>query len=415
VPVSDIIISPGFGSSASGTNAQTLAYIKTSAGWFAPAGVTCTYCPAGSAGGAPDEIPPASRASALSGLKYTQGVLNFGSTGAKFSLGALVTNDSVGIVLGELGTAQQHAGDPITVYPTTNGVRVGAWACAVGAADYGEINKTWRFCYSTTQDLHSFLTTFRLSDFTNGTGALAFDGIELADNAGYDPNIVAAIGAPEQLYVPKVSRVLPVTAVTFSPGFDTNPETDGQRLVSLTTSEGAFLNVTGLTCTAVSSPQSIARASGEPAPASTNEALSGLRFTQFAVNPGNVDWSLGRTVKQADTRVRFFFGDVALTSQGSGDSVTIWPLSGGQRVGDWALSITNSNYGSATSPVWHSTFSGYDFKGYLVSFALTDFTGGLAGSLVGVDGFRVSCGLTADPNVFGTYELPPAGTLIRVQ
>lgn len=415
VPVLDVITTPGFDVAPVGTNAQTLAFIKTATGWYAPVGATCTGCAAGSAGGAPDEIPPASRVSALSGLKYTQGVLNFGATGAKFSLGVLVTNDSVGIALGELGTTQQHSGDPITVYPTTNGVRVGTWARAVVAADYGEINKSWRFCYSTTQDLHSFLTVFRLSDFTNGTGVLTFNGIELADNAGYDPNIVATIGTPEPLYVPKVSRVLPVTAMAFSPGFDTNPETDGQKLVSLTTSEGTFLNVTGLTCTAVSTPQAIARASGEPAPATTNEALSGLRFTQFAVNPGNVDWSLGRTVRQADTRVRFFFGDVALPTQWSGDPVTIWPLSGGLRVGDWALSITSNSYGSVTSPVWHSTFSGYDFKGYLVSFALADFTGGLVGTLVGVDGFRVSCGLIADPNVFGTYELPPPGTVLRVQ
>lgn len=415
VPVSDIIVTPGFGAASIGTNAQTLAYLKTAAGWYAPAGATCTYCTGGSAGGAPDEIPPASRASALSGLKYTQGVLNFLATGAKFSLGVLVTNDSVGVVLGELGTAQQHAGDPITVYPTTNGVRVGTWARALGAGDYGEINKTWRFCYSTTQDLHCFLTTFRLSDFTNGMGELAFDGIELAGNTQYDPNLVATIGELAPLYQPDVSRVLPVTALTFSPGFDTNPETDGQTLTGITTGEGSFLNVTGLTCTAVSSQQAIAGAIGEPAPASAVEALSGLRFTQFAVNPANVDWSLGRTVTQADKRVRLFFGEVALESQNAGDPVTIWPLSGGQRVGDWALSITNGSYGSATSPLWHSTFSNYKFKGYLVSFALTDFTGGLAGTLTGVDGFRVSCGLNADPNVFGAYELPPLGTLISVQ
>jgi hypothetical protein len=418
VPVTDIITTPGFAPGIIETNAQTLTYLKTTAGWYAPTGATCTYCPAGSAGGAPDEIPTASRTSALSGLKFTQGVLNFTSTGAKFDLGVTVTNDSVGIVLGELGTAQQHAGDPVTVYPTTNGVRVGAWARELGAGDYGEINKSWRFCYSTTQDLHCFLTTFRLSDFTNGTGELLFDGIELADNTGYDPNLVATIGELAQLYQPEVSRVLPVTALTFLPGFDTNPETDGQALTGITTDEGSFLNVTGLICTAVSSQQAIAQAINEPAPASAVEALSGLRFTQFAVNPANVDWSLGRTVSQTDTRVRFFFGEVALESQNAGDPVTIWPLSGGQRVGDWALSITNASYGSATSPIWHSTFSGYKFKGYLVSFALTDFTGGLADTLVSVDGFRVACGLNADPNIFGMYEIPPPpplGTLIRIQ
>jgi hypothetical protein len=80
-----------------------------------------------------------------------------------------------------------------------------------------------------------------------------------------------------------------------------------------------------------------------------------------------------------------------------GMGVAVWPLSGGQRVGDWALSIASNSCCSATSPIWHSTFYGYDFKGYLVSFELTDFTGGLAGTLTGVDGFRVACGLTAAP------------------
>jgi hypothetical protein len=39
------------------------------------------------------------RTNALSGLKFTQAVVNIGS-GAKFSLGVTVTNDSVGILLG---------------------------------------------------------------------------------------------------------------------------------------------------------------------------------------------------------------------------------------------------------------------------------------------------------------------------
>jgi hypothetical protein len=423
VPVTDIITAPGFGPEAIETNGQTLVYIRTAAGWHAPAGATCSYCPVGSAGGAPDEIPPASRMSALSGLKYTQGVLNFGANGAKCDLGVIVTNDSVGIVLGELGTSSQHAGDPVTVYPTYGGARVGTWARELGASDYGEINKTWRFCYSITQDLHCFLTTFRLSDFTNGTGELLFDGIELAGNAGYDPNLVATIGAPVSLYVPEVSRVLPVTAMTFSPGFGESLELNGQTLTGITTEEGSFASVTGLTCVANAGVDWIDKAFSEAMPLSTNEALSGLTFTQFAANPVSVDFALGTALSQnEDTRVRFMLGEITTVVSGvpvAADPVTIRPLSGGTLIGDWALQIDASAYGVESAP-WRGTKLGptTPMAGRMVSFALTDFTGGLPGMLTHVDGFRVYCGDMADPNVFGTYEIPqpsPQGTIISVQ
>lgn len=416
VPVTAIATSPGFLPGQIESNGQALVYIQTAAGIFAPVGATCTYCPVGDPGRAYDEPAPASSVAALSGLKYTQGVLGIGS-GVKFSLGVTVTNDSIGILLGELGNNTQHTGDPVTVYPTTNGVRVGSWKRAIVSADYGELlNEDWRYVYSNAQTLHAFLTTFRLSDFTNDMGELSFDGIELADNSGYDPNIVATFNLDEPLapYAPETPLLLPVTAATFSPGFFVNPETNGQTLAGITTAEGTFLSITGLTCTA--SGGEIGYARGETAPTNTKEAVSGLRFTQIAINAGTAKWTLDRTVGQQDDRVRFFLGEVGLSGSANTDNnVLIRPLFNGSRIDNWVLQIPSSSWGAPISPPWQTYYGGnYIFRGQMMSFALTDFTNGIPGRLEWVNGFEVS-GSDGDLNVFGTYELPPPppdGTVI---
>jgi len=416
VPVTAIATSPGFAPGQIESNGQSLVYIQTAAGIFAPVGATCTTVSGGESGRAWYETAPSSSVAALSGLKYTQGVLNMG-TRAKFSLGVTLTNDSVGILLGELGNDQQHTGDAITVYPTTNGVRVGTWKRVIVSSDYSELlSEDWRFRYTgdlTQQGLHAFLTTFRLSDFTNDTGELSFDGIELADNTGYDPNIVATfnLAVPLAPYVPENPLLMPVTAATFSPGFVNNPETNGQILASITTAEGLFRELTGLTCTVASGTK--AYATGEPVPATTAEALSGLRYTQFSVNAGDITWTLDKTVGQNDVRRRFFFGEVGRSGYANTDNtVTIRPLFGSTPVNTWILQVMTGQYGAPVSPAWASTYSSYIFKGQMVSFALSDFTNGVPGTLIGVTGFKVSCGNDADPNVFGTYELPPDGTVI---
>lgn len=414
VPVAAIATSPGFTPGQVESNGQTLVYIQTANGIFAPVGATCTYCSVSDPGRAYYEPAPASSTAALSGLRYTQGVLNI-PTVARFSLGVTVTNDSVGILLGELGNDTQHTGDPVTVYPTTNGVRVGSWKRRIVSSDYGELlNEGWRYKYSAAQTMHAFLTTFRLSDFTNDTGVLSFDGIELADQSGYDPNIVATFNLNEPIapYVPETPLLMPVTAATFSPGFVVNPETNGQTLAGITTEEGMFLSITGLTCTA-SGGLEIAYAQGEPVPASTKEALSGLRFTQIAINAGTSKWALDRTVGQKDDRVRFFLGEVGISGNANTDNnVLIRPLFNGSRVDNWILEIPTSVWGAPVSPPWKTYYgSGYIFRGQVMSFALTDFTNGIPGRLEWVNGFEVS-GSGADFNVFGTYELPPDGTVI---
>jgi len=409
VPVTGIITTPGFGPETFETNGQALVYIETATDAYVVTGATCTYCPSGIAS-SPITEAPASQVEALSGLKYTQAVLNFGAVGAKFDFGVTLMDDSVGIVLGEIGTTSQTAGDPINVYPTVSGVRVGTWMRAIVPSDYGSNGKYWDKRFPNTQQyFQGFLTTFRCSDFTNGTGLLSFDGIEISGNTGYDPNIVAIIGDP----IPVATHKLPVTAMTFSPGFDTNPELDGQILKSLTTEEGTFQNISGLIC--VSSAGGAFGAANEGVPSTITNALSGLKFTQGSVNPGNVDWILDAPVVEADTDVRFFFGEISRVGfVNPPDAVTIVPLFNGAPISDRNLVISSGDYGTP-SPVWKSTYSGYEFEAPLVSFSLADFrTTPFQNPDISVTGFRVSCGGAADPIVFGMYRISLKGTIIMI-
>ena len=342
VPVTGIIAFPGFVPGLIESNGQALAFIQTPAGWHAPLGATCKACAAGDLSRAVNEPDPLSGTNALSGLKFTQAVVNIGS-GAKFDLGVTVTNDSVGIVLGELGTDVQFTGDPVAVYPTANGVRVGNWVRAIVAADYGDTGSLWKNTYGSLT-MHSFMTVFRLSDFTNDTGDLTFDGLELAGNAGYDPNLVATIGEQVPPYVPGASRVLPATA-TFSPGFLVNPETNQQTVASLTTSEGTFTALTGLTCTSASG--GAVYQTNTNVPLSALEAMSGLTFTELLANANSMEFSIGWTVTSTNDRVRFFLSECEVDTAGTMDKMIVYPLSGTTRISTWALELTSPDYGAA--------------------------------------------------------------------
>lgn len=419
VPVSNVLTTPGFSSSGTTSNGQTLAYIQLGGVWYAPSGALCTSCAGGDLSRAVNEPDPVSRTNALSGLKFTQAVVNIGSN-AKFSLGLTVEDDSVGILLGELGTNQQNTGDPINVYPTLNGTRVGSWVRTIVAADYGDTGSLWQNTYGSLI-MHSFLTVFRHSDFTNDTGVLTFDGIELAGNTGYDPNLVATIGEPAPSAEPVASRVLPATA-TFLPGFVVNPETNLQTVVSITTSEGTFTNLTGFTCASVSGGAVYQTNTNEPM--TLVEAMSGLKFTELVANATSMDFSIGRTVNSTDDRVRFFLSECEVDTAGTMDTMIIYPLSGSTRIFTWALELTSPDYGTP-SPKWNairvSDKHNPGFYGHLATFALSDFTNGPPVALTGVTGFRVVIpnigGAQADPSVFGMYEVPPPppkGTMIRV-
>lgn len=419
VPVTGVLTSPGFTSGLIESNGQALAYILTPAGWYAPLGATCKACAVGELSRAVNEADPVSRTNALSGLKFTQAVVNIGS-GAKFDLGVTVTNDSVGIVLSELGTDVQFTGDPVSVYPTTNGVRVGSWVRAIVAEDYGDTGSLWRNTYGNLT-MHAFVTVFRLSDFTNDTGLLSFNGVELAGNSGYDPNLVATITDPVPPYVPGASHVLPATA-TFAPGFAVAPETNAQTVASITTSEGTFTALTGLTCTSVSG--GAVYQTDTNVPLTTAEAMSGLTFTELVGNANSMDFSIGWTVNSTNDRVRFFLSECEVDALGTMDKMIVYPLSGTTRISTWALELNSPAYGAA-SPKWNairiSDKHNPGFYGSLATFALSDFTNGTPVALSGVTGFRLVCpligGAQADPSVFGMYEVPlppPPGTLIKI-
>ena len=315
----------------------------------------------------------------------------------------------------------QYAGDPVNVYPTLNGIRVGSWVRAIVAADYGDTGSLWHNTYGNL-NMHAFLTLFRHSDFTNDTGVLIFDGVELSGNTGYDPNLVATIGDSAPPVTPVASRVLPATA-TFTPGFIVNPETNLQTVVSITTSEGTFTELTGLTCTSVSG--GAVYQTDTNVPMSTVVAMSGLKFTELVANASSMDFSIGRTVNSTDDRVRFFLSECEVDTAGTMDLMIVYPLSGSTRIYTWALELASPDYG-VPSPRWNairiSDKHNPGFYGSIATFALSDFTNGPPMALTGVTGFRVVIptvgGLQADPSVFGMYEIPPPpppGTLIRVQ
>ena len=409
VPVDAVYCDPGY-ESATTTNRQTITHIAFGGDAYEVTGATCTECVGGEPAGTTNDIP-ASRTDALSGSVITHAVV--GITGAaKFDLGVTVASDDIGIVLGEIGSTAQTAGDPINVYPLTNGVRVGSWVRSIVATDYGMFaenqfdsfrNVTFR------QTLRPFLTAFRHSDFTNDTGTLVFDGIEINDNNGYDPNLLMTVNDPLQIE----SNKLPVTAMTFSPGFDENPELDGQVLTSITTAEGYFATLSeikGLTC--VSAGGSKFAADNEGVPDSTTNALSGLKFTQGSANIGVGDWVLDAPVDSSDPDLRFFFGEISISTSVNPDPVTITLLSEGEVIPARSLEILSGDYGNP-SPVWDNTYYS-TFVGTLVSFSLRDFMiNPFDDQITNVTGFRVTSSV-ADPIIFGTYRIPPPGTMILV-
>ena len=422
VPVTDFSFSPGFGPESPETNGQELVYIKTAAGWHEVAGVTCTSAGTWKYSGARGEVPqPTSAADALTGLKFTQTSLNIGNTTpTKCNLNLTITNDSIGVLVGELSV--NATADSITIYPLLGGSRVGDFSVALVQADYGNGSPTWFLPTAVHGGTFlSHMTIVHLSDFT-GTGTLtSFDGIELAGNTGYDPNIIATVGALMSDPVIE-SHFLPATG-TFSPGFGPeNPETNGQVLVSLTTSEGTFNNINGFTCNlGPGNYKKVYWAVGETPPVTTNESMSGLKFTQVAANFEYVDVDLGYSVGRSDQHARFFVSECG-TSATSVDPITLYPLSNGERIGSWQLYVGTNDYGTASAK-WQTV--GHEdpsfkpsFYGHLVSFALSDFTNGIPATLTGVDGFRVNCdsGLAtpADLSVFGAYETPKKGTIVII-
>lgn len=208
-----------------------------------------------------------------------------------------------------------------------------------------------------------------------------------------------------------LATIIPITAIT-SPGFDTNPELDGQTLTGITGSGTTFTAIQGATAVTSSGSEGIFfDALNEGLPANNTEAFVGLSFTRGRTNMQQTDWSLPLTVNDGDP-MGFFIGEISLAGE-QGDDVVVQPLSGGTPIAGWTLSINPGNWG-AQSSLWNSSNIPASIGARLTAFDLSDFTGG-AGTLTGVDGLRLlDPGPVAfDPNLVGVYStvIPEPSTI----
>ena len=186
------------------------------------------------------------------------------------------------------------------------------------------------------------------------------------------------------------------------PGFDNAPaaDPDTQTLVSITRDGVTYTNITGATAATATGGNTFG-AQNDGAPATANDALTGLIISNGMTNVASSDYTLGVTVNAGDD-TGFFFGEINTPGQ-LGDAVTVIPLDGsGNAIGTWSLSITADDYGTQGG-LMDATVT--DIHTRLTSFLLSDFTGG-AGILTGVAGLRLVDnvgGVDFDPNVVGTF------------
>ena len=209
--------------------------------------------------------------------------------------------------------------------------------------------------------------------------------------------------------LPGQASIIPASAIV-SPGFDQNPEVDGQTLVGLDIGGTGFSNLAGATAVTTTGTAQLFGATNEGTPANDTEALTGLAFTKGRVNVGQSDFTLGITVNSADP-IRFFMGEINTVGQDA-DAVRVQPLSGGNPISGWVIDLVAANYG-AQSGIWSPTAGLPNIGGRLTTFNLGDFSGGTPGTLINVDGIRLLDNVGAvdcDPNVLGTYMIPEPGT-----
>ncbi|MDF1811584.1 MAG: Ig-like domain-containing protein, partial [Verrucomicrobiales bacterium] len=190
----------------------------------------------------------------------------------------------------------------------------------------------------------------------------------------------------------------PVTALV-SPGFDTEPDPDGQTLTAIIRDGIVYTDLQGAVG-ATSSSGGRYGSDNEGTPASVNDALTGLSISQIVTNMGTqAEFDLGTTVN--DQTFAFFIGEIGTNGQ-AGDAITITPLdAAGNPIGDFTLNIVAADYGEqlVTMDTNHSSMLGTR----LTSFTLADFSG--TGTLTGVAQLRLSGNTGYDPNVVGTFRM----------
>lgn len=193
---------------------------------------------------------------------------------------------------------------------------------------------------------------------------------------------------------------------TYSPGFDSSPDPDGQTLIAVTRGGVTYTDIQGATFLAnAGTTGTLYGAVNDGTPASTAVALSGLKTSNGQTNMAQTDFSLGTTIHAGSSAV-FFFGEINVANQ-DGDLVRVQPLSGGTPIGSWVLDIVATDYGPQ-SGLMDVTNGVPDIATRLTTFQLEDFSGGV-GTLTGVDGLRLLDIVGADdfdPNVVGLLFIP---------
>ena len=198
---------------------------------------------------------------------------------------------------------------------------------------------------------------------------------------------------------------------TYSPGFDSSPDPDGQTLVAVTRGGVTYTRIQGATFLANSGTAgTLFGAENDGTPVSTAIALTGLTTSNGRTNMAQTDFSLGTTVNAGSSAV-FFFGEINTAGQ-DGDAVRVQPLAGGVPIGTWVLDIVAADYGPQ-SGLMDVTNGVPDIATRITTFQLQDFTGGV-GTLTGVDGLRLLDNVGADdfdPNVVGVLLIPEPSSL----
>ncbi|MCF7854740.1 MAG: PEP-CTERM sorting domain-containing protein [Candidatus Pacebacteria bacterium] len=115
-----------------------------------------------------------------------------------------------------------------------------------------------------------------------------------------------------------------------------------------------------------------------------------------------LDYNIGRTLNAGKAPLFFMyeFGPAGNPM----DDVVVTPLSDGNPIPGWSLTISSSDYGTKTA-TWDSTIIGFVASAG-ATFSLADFTGG-TGSLQAVNGLRFTDSSGAwDPSMVGMIPEP---------
>jgi len=203
-----------------------------------------------------------------------------------------------------------------------------------------------------------------------------------------------------------------ITDATFSGTFTAGtPEslTGVATLVSITTSEGTFNNLTG----AVSSNAAGQRIYQGADPGTDSTTVLGLTASDGLLNLSSTttNFQFG-TPFTTDTR--FFILDATSVGGGFGDTATIVLIdAGGAAVGTYTFGLTAGSFGTNIANIPNANREGataFSLETSGTWFSLADFTG--TGDFSTATGLRFTNAASLDPTVVGIYTVPEPSSLL---